>query len=70
MLRKFLIVLPYLEGNRWLPRGAASELDVLMLGVPFHYPGEMSRLDWSDVRSDLIVADYFAMLADDISGRP
>jgi hypothetical protein len=30
----------------------------------------MSRLDWSDVENDLIVADYFAMLADDISGRP
>lgn len=30
----------------------------------------MSRLDWSDVENDLIVADYFAMLTDDISGRP
>lgn len=29
----------------------------------------MSRLDWSDMENDLIVADYFAMLADDILGR-
>ena len=29
----------------------------------------MSRLDWSDIENDLIVADYFAMLADDILGR-
>lgn len=26
--------------------------------------------DWSDEQNDAIVADYFAMLADDISGRP
>jgi hypothetical protein len=29
----------------------------------------MSRPDWSDAENDLIVADYFAMLADDLSGR-
>lgn len=26
--------------------------------------------DWSDEQNDAIVADYFAMLADDIVGRP
>ncbi|MDX2209032.1 MAG: hypothetical protein SFV20_01590 [Sphingopyxis sp.] len=26
--------------------------------------------DWSDAQNDAIVADYFAMLADDIAGRP
>lgn len=26
--------------------------------------------DWSDEQNDAIVADYFAMLADDIAGRP
>ena len=25
---------------------------------------------WTDAENDLIVADYFAMLADDIAGRP
>ena len=30
----------------------------------------MSRVDWSDAENDAIVADYFAMLAEDISGRP
>lgn len=30
----------------------------------------MSRQDWSDAENDMIVADYFAMLAEDISGRP
>lgn len=30
----------------------------------------MSRDAWTDVENDLIVADYFAMLADDIAGRP
>lgn len=30
----------------------------------------MSRQDWSDAENDIIVADYFAMLADDISRRP
>ena len=30
----------------------------------------MSNLVWTDQENDLIVADYFAMLADDISGRP
>lgn len=29
----------------------------------------MSSPDWSDAENDLIVADYFAMLADDLSGR-
>jgi len=29
----------------------------------------MSNGPWTDIESDLIVADYFAMLADDISGR-
>ena len=37
--------------------------------VLFYYPKGMSRLDWSDIENDLIVADYFAMLADDVSGR-
>jgi len=26
--------------------------------------------DWSDEQNDAIVADYFAMLANDIAGRP
>ena len=26
--------------------------------------------DWTDAQNDAIVADYFAMLADDIAGRP
>lgn len=26
--------------------------------------------DWTDAENDAIVADYFAMLADDIAGRP
>lgn len=26
--------------------------------------------DWSDEQNNAIVADYFAMLADDIVGRP
>jgi hypothetical protein len=26
--------------------------------------------DWSDEENDAIVADYFAMLANDIAGRP
>lgn len=30
----------------------------------------MSRGDWTDEENDLIVADYFAMLADDVAGRP
>jgi hypothetical protein len=30
----------------------------------------MSNGSWTDEENDLIVADYFAMLADDISGRP
>lgn len=30
----------------------------------------MSGADWSDEENELIVADYFAMLADDIAGRP
>jgi hypothetical protein len=30
----------------------------------------MSRQDWSDTENDMIVADYFAMLANDISRRP
>ena len=30
----------------------------------------MSNGPWTDEENDLIVADYFAMLADDISGRP
>ena len=29
----------------------------------------MSNGAWTDEENDLIVADYFAMLADDISGR-
>ncbi len=30
----------------------------------------MSNGPWTDAENDLIVADYFAMLADDIAGRP
>lgn len=30
----------------------------------------MSNEPWTDKENDLIVADYFAMLADDIAGRP
>ncbi len=30
----------------------------------------MSHGPWTDEENDLIVADYFAMLADDIAGRP
>src|SRR5690606_34645424 len=30
----------------------------------------MSNGPWTDEENDLIVADYFAMLADDIAGRP
>jgi hypothetical protein len=26
--------------------------------------------DWTDVQNEAIVADYFAMLADDLTGRP
>ncbi|MES2043775.1 MAG: DUF3883 domain-containing protein [Pseudomonadota bacterium] len=29
----------------------------------------MSRNDWTDAQNDAIVADYFAMLADDLAGR-
>ena len=29
----------------------------------------MSSRDWSDQENDLVVADYFAMLADDLAGR-
>ena len=30
----------------------------------------MSSGDWSDVENDAIVAEYFAMLSDDLAGRP
>ncbi|MFO7481792.1 DUF3883 domain-containing protein [Oceanibaculum nanhaiense] len=30
----------------------------------------MLKVDWTDAENDLIVADYFAMLDDDIAGRP
>ena len=30
----------------------------------------MASEDWSDGRNDAIVADYFAMLADDVAGKP
>jgi hypothetical protein len=30
----------------------------------------MANGDWTDNENDLIVADYFAMLADDSAGRP
>lgn len=30
----------------------------------------MAGEDWSDLENDLIVADYFSMLADEIAGRP
>ena len=29
----------------------------------------MAGEDWTDAQNDLIVADYFAMLADDVAGR-
>jgi Domain of unknown function (DUF3883) len=32
--------------------------------------GAPMPVDWTDEQNDAIVADYFAMLADDISGRP
>jgi hypothetical protein len=30
----------------------------------------MSSQAWTDAENDLIVADYFAMLADDVTGCP
>lgn len=30
----------------------------------------MEKADWSDAENDLIVADYFAMLAEDGAGHP
>lgn len=30
----------------------------------------MAALDWTDHENDILVADYFAMLADDLAGRP
>ena len=30
----------------------------------------MSNGPWTDEENDLVVADYFAMLADDIAGQP
>ena len=30
----------------------------------------MSKWPWTDAENDLIVADYFAMLAEDMAGRP
>ena len=30
----------------------------------------MSSQAWTDAENDLIVADYFAMLADDVAGQP
>jgi hypothetical protein len=30
----------------------------------------MAGTDWTDAQNDAIVADYFAMLADDVAGRP
>jgi hypothetical protein len=29
----------------------------------------MTTADWSDIENDMIVAGYFAMLSDDLSGR-
>lgn len=51
-----------------LPIGTASELRVLIWDAHFHYPREMLGQDWSDAENDLIVADYFAMLTNDITG--
>jgi hypothetical protein len=34
------------------------------------YAVNMASIDWSDGENDAIVADYFAMLADDEAGRP
>ena len=34
------------------------------------YPRAMVNRDWTDAENDLIVADYFAMLAEDMAGRP
>lgn len=30
----------------------------------------MAQGNWSDHENDLVVADYFAMLADELAGRP
>lgn len=30
----------------------------------------MAGIDWTDEQNDAIVADYFAMLANDVAGRP
>lgn len=30
----------------------------------------MSNVPWTDEENDLIVADYFAMLVDDLAGKP
>lgn len=30
----------------------------------------MAGSDWSDAENDAIVADYFAILAEDVAGRP
>ena len=32
--------------------------------------GTLMAGDWTDEQNDAIVADYFAMLGDDIAGRP
>lgn len=51
------------------------ELSALPLKVPddkqifLSYPGDMLNEPWTDEENRLIVADYFAMLADDIAGR-
>ena len=34
------------------------------------YPGEMPNNSWTDEENDLIVADYFAMLANDLAAQP
>ncbi len=33
------------------------------------WPDGMAHANWTDTENDLIVADYFAMLADDLAGR-
>lgn len=46
---------------------------VLCLGdnhQTFPSPGMMSSQVWTDAENDLIVWDYFALLADDVAGRP
>ncbi len=40
------------------------------IAIRASYAVNMASMDWSDGENDAIVADYFAMLADDEAGRP